>query len=67
MKDITPKPCPFCGSTNTEALNLLAAEPELAEIGYTENNWHVLCHECGATGGCRRTQEEAIVAWNKRS
>lgn len=61
------KPCPFCGGTNTEVLNLLEEEPELEEIGYTERNWHVRCNSCYALGGCRRTREEAIETWNRRT
>lgn len=63
----TRPPCPFCGSDNTELVNLLQEEPELKEIGYTERNWHVRCNGCYALGGCRRTPEEAEEAWSMRA
>ena len=60
------KPCPFCGWTKVEVSNMLEDWPEMAEVGLSPNNWRVLCTECYASGGVRRTAEEAVEAWNSR-
>ena len=60
------KPCPFCGGTNVEVLNRLEEEPEMELVGLTKDNWNVLCHDCYACGGTRRTATDAIEAWNGR-
>ena len=55
------RPCPHCGGTN-----LVFLYAEGSEIDVT-----VCCNfnngGCGATGGYRRTKEEAIEAWNRRT
>lgn len=61
------KPCPFCGSTSSRARNLLESDPQLELAGVTKNNWKVLCNKCFGCGGVRRTAEEAIEAWNRRT
>lgn len=60
------KPCPFCGGTNDQVLNRLDEQPEMELVGLSENNWNVLCNECYALGGTRRTAVKAIEAWNRR-
>lgn len=61
------KPCPFCGGGKVEVLNTLEAQPEMKLIGMTKDNWNVLCNDCYASGGTRRTAVEAIEAWNRRA
>ena len=61
------KPCPFCGGEKVEVLNRLEFEPEMEQVGLTKDNWNVLCNECYALGGTRRTALEAIEAWNRRA
>lgn len=60
------KSCPFCGGTNVEVLNALEEQPEMELVGMTKDNWNVLCHDCYALGGTRRTAVEAVEAWNMR-
>ena len=60
------KPCPFCGGENVEVYNRLERDPEMELVGLTKNNWNVLCNDCYALGGTRRTAIEAIEAWNRR-
>ena len=60
------KPCPFCGGKDVEVTNVLETEPEMAYFGLTKDNWNILCKDCYATGGTRRTALEAIEAWNRR-
>jgi hypothetical protein len=45
----------------------LKAEPELEMVGLAKDNWKVLCHKCFGCGGIRRTAEDAIEAWNRRT
>ena len=59
--------CPFCGGEDVEVLNALEEQPEMELIGLTKDNWNVLCHDCYALGGTRRTLEEAVDAWNTRT
>lgn len=59
-------PCPFCGSKNVRVCNLIEEEPELELAGLTKDNWNVLCNDCYALGGTRRTADESIEAWNRR-
>lgn len=63
-------PCPFCGLT--DSLRVLD-ENEINEWEefLLKNPWYaVLCcstkEGCGATGGYRETEVEAVVAWNMR-
>ena len=59
--------CPFCGSEDVGVRNLLKADPALKNAGITEDNWNVLCNNCYAAGGTRRTREKAIAAWRMRN
>lgn len=56
-------PCPFCGQI--KALICVPSDDN-ATIG-----WCVICDHtesgCGAAGGFRETEEEAIEAWNRRA
>lgn len=61
------KRCLFCGGTNTETLNALEEQPEMELVGLTSDNWNVLCNDCYAMGGTRRTAIEAEEAWNARA
>lgn len=71
MTDITPLPCPFCGSTQINT-----------EEGSTFRWMVAYCEECGAQSGEVRTQTigegtreewqdrgraDAIREWNKRT
>jgi Lar family restriction alleviation protein len=60
------KPCPFCGGERAEVLNALEEQPEMELVGLTKDNWNVVCGECFAMGGTRRTATEAMDAWNRR-
>jgi Lar family restriction alleviation protein len=55
------KPCPFCGNNDYMTV----------EGTVSSNNFQVVCSwlsgGCGASGGVRRTQAEAIAAWNTRA
>lgn len=59
-------PCPFCGQTKT-----LIFVPDDDYMVYAAVNCRVECETvlggCGATGGFRETEEEAIEAWNRRA
>ena len=67
------KPCPFCGEC---AHVRIADSNEMEGVGpsdegYTSNPYHaVVCSftdgGCGASGGYRSTEREAIEAWNRR-
>ena len=69
MAELKPnlRECPFCGGEKVEVLNRLECEPEMEQVGLTKDNWNVLCNECYALGGTRRTALEAIEAWNRRA
>lgn len=59
------KPCPHCG--NSDHLMVKQVEGETV----SPNNFQVVCSwmlgGCGASGGVRRTEVEAIAAWNARA
>lgn len=59
--------CPFCGGERAEVLNALEEQPEMKLVGLTKDNWNVVCADCYAAGGTRRTAAEAIEAWNRRA
>ena len=59
--------CPFCGSTTatrvTKWFNV--------ETHEYEDQWQVMCGfndgGCGAAGGIRQTEGDAINTWNRRA
>ena len=59
------KPCAHCG--NSDHLMVERVEGETV----SPDNFQVVCGwlsgGCGASGGVRRTQAEAIEAWNRRA
>lgn len=60
------KPCPFCGNVN---INVYSAR-EIDDLPHIGLSYACLCNchigGCGATGGYRITEDEAIEAWNRR-
>jgi hypothetical protein len=46
--------CPFCGGNN------------LRMTGFTVARCAVECVECEVAGPCRKTEEEAVAAWDHR-
>jgi Lar family restriction alleviation protein len=56
MAELKPLDCPFCNHNGA-----LYVEQE------TEEQWFVMCCDCGAAGPYAQTKEQAISAWNKRS
>ena len=62
------KPCPFCG--RVDKLKVWKTEQRAANV--VIENWRVVCNRegdetgCGGSGCVRRTQREAIEAWNRR-
>ena len=59
------KNCPHCG--NNDYVKAVRVEGE----NVSPDNFQVVCSwlsgGCGASGGVRRTEAEAIVAWNRRA
>ena len=57
------KPCPFCGGdamvSNVTRKYLLGGE--------TEDRFAISCISCGANGGDKKTKEECIEIWNRRT
>lgn len=49
------KPCPFCGSTDTDVLRSTDGVKFWGR-----------CETCGAVGGVGSTDEEAAKLWNQR-
>ena len=57
-----PKPCPWCGSTNTDSSGFAA----VLEDGTSEllnGAWG--CEDCGASGPYKDGEAEAVEAWNQ--
>ena len=52
------KPCPFCGGK-------AVVTAKLPYFGENET-LSVMCKECNASSKHKRTEEEAIEAWNRR-
>lgn len=48
---VKPLPCPFCGSENVHAYEM---------VNYVE------CNDCGIATKCYHTIEEALEVWNRR-
>jgi Lar family restriction alleviation protein len=64
---VTPKPCPFCGKTE-----IVVFDDQQVHIVWRGNvTYAAVCDfnnkGCGASGGYRETESEAIEAWNQRS
>ena len=58
--DTSLKPCPFCGSTSQEVSGVLVGnDPD-------KWSWNVRCNACQTATGIRRTEKEAIEAWQGR-
>lgn len=49
------KSCPFCRGNNLK-LNCISYAPFL---------YQVVCQECQSRSGARRTEEDAIILWNR--
>lgn len=65
------KPCPFCGCKEIMIANCIELEDCEKFEGCDEEVYlTAVCNfnkgGCGASGGYRRTKEEAIEAWNRR-
>lgn len=60
------KPCPFCGSTNIETIEI-CREWSDGWDDYRENYWHVRCNDCDVLVGEFWDVDEAIESWNKRA
>lgn len=80
MTDKTLKPCPFCGKTGpakiTTAQELAEQDSDYdGEFWDHSDSYAVICNAsrpngpggCGASGGFKPTEAEAIEAWNKRA
>lgn len=55
MKEITLKPCPFCGG-----------KAELTESFYQTPVWRVVCHKCEIATFLFLSPESAAKRWNRR-
>ena len=72
------KPCPFCGGANAEVIDEIEEYLEKWGDEFDESGLDVgrpskavVCPctkgGCGAIGGWRETEAEAIEAWNRRA
>lgn len=59
------KHCPYCGSSDYLKVKRVDGETVLPDNFQVVCSW--LAGGCGASGGVRRTQAEAIAAWNQRA
>lgn len=59
------KPCPFCGSTKLETIEI-CREWSDGWDDYWENYWHVRCNSCDVLVGEFFEEAEAVEAWNRR-
>ena len=50
------KPCPFCGEKD-----------EVWVIQRMDGPYWVQCPDCGGSGSREATEEEAVIAWNRRA
>ena len=51
-------PCPFCGGVDQHVTGMF--------LDTLEPRWHVSCIQCHAETGYKRTEKEAIYAWQRR-
>ena len=60
------KPCPFCGQVKKEdgLLGNLYVDEYDVEDGTI---FYIFCDRCGTCGPQRKSEQQAIDAWNKRS
>ena len=72
--NIYMKPCPFCGGTKLFVGTIAEIEmqdEDHEDFAFNRQLYSVVCDYqeggCGASvGGCRRSEQEAIEAWNRR-
>ena len=74
--DAALMPCPFCGATELLQTDRMvqeyseAAAESLAHDGLDgepEDEWFVVCGDCGAMGPTKPSAEAAQAAWNRRA
>lgn len=68
-KKIKIKPCPFCNASETVQClpeSIISGNADEDTPDYFAVNCNFNLGGCGATGGYRETEEEAIKAWNNR-
>jgi len=63
MMDEIKRPCPFCGSTDLTAMEIVTF-PAGDNPEHFTSNWVVLCDYCAAQGSQEGTKAKAIKAWN---
>ncbi len=65
------KACPFCGSTDllqTDRIGQESEGPLACEANeQSEDEWFVVCGDCGAMGPMCPSAEKAQAAWNHRA
>lgn len=73
LKLPAPKPCPFCGVTHAQYINLdgtpnIAVKPVVrpSAFGGVKHVFAVECNECGAYGTTGADRMEAAQVWNRR-
>ena len=49
------KPCPFCPSS-----------PKLVPVVIHMDSFYIICARCGGSGGLRKSERGARMAWNRR-
>ena len=62
--------CPFCGATRLLQTDKMANEysdgAAAPDDDMPEEEWFVVCGDCGAMGPMSPSAEEARIAWNRR-
>jgi Lar family restriction alleviation protein len=71
MEDSALKECPFCGSAELLQTDQMVCETEgpLAcdPNDPPDDDWFVVCGDCGAMGPMSPSAEKAQAAWNRRA
>ena len=71
MESDTLKGCPFCGSTDLLHTDRMVPETEVPLAfdpnDLPEDEWFVVCGDCGAMGPMSPSTETAHTAWNRRA